>query len=108
MLAARYPETTVYASTRRMIQDHPPHDVSGLGISPPADRSRGYRAAALGLSAAVTVPAYALVLIPRDAVARTVSAGWPVFVLLVVLWQVGLVWLLTRLLKLQTDSPRRP
>ena len=108
MLTTRYPDTTVYASARRMIKDHPPHDVSGLGISPPADRSRGYRSAALGLSAAVMVPTYALFLIPRDAVAQTVTAGWPVFVLLVVLWQAGIVWLLTRLLKLQTDSPRRP
>ena len=108
MLTTRYPETTVYASARRMIKDHPPHDVSGLGISPPADRSRGYRSAALGLSAAVMVPTYALFLIPRDAVAQTVTAGWPVFVLLVVLWQAGIVWLLTRLLTLQTDSPRRP
>jgi hypothetical protein len=108
MLTTRYPETTVYASARRMIKDHPPHDVSGLGINPPADRSRGYRSAALGLSAAVMVPTYALFLIPRDAVAQTVTAGWPVFVLLVVLWQAGIVWLLTRLLKLQTDSPRRP
>ena len=108
MLKARYPETTVYASARRMIQDHPPHDMSGLGISVPADRSRGYRSAAFGLSAAVMVPTYALFLIPRDAVAQTVRAGWPAFVLLVVLWQAGIVWLLSRLLKLQTDSPRRP
>jgi len=107
MLAARYPETTVYASTRRMIRDHPPQDMSGLGISAPADRSRGYRLATFGLSAAVMVPTYALFLAPRDA-AQTLSAGWPVFVLLVVLWQAGLVWLLTRLLKLQTGSPRRP
>jgi hypothetical protein len=108
MLRARYPETTVYASARRMIRDHPPHDVSGLGITPPADRSRGYRSATLALSAAVMVPTYALFLVPRDAVAQTVSAEWPVFVLVVVLWHAGLVWLLTRLLKLQTDSPRRP
>jgi hypothetical protein len=108
MLTARYPGTTVYASARRMIRDHPPQDVSGLGITPPADRSRAYRSAALGLSAAVTVPTYALFLVPRDAVAQTVSAGWPVFVLLVVLWQAGLVWLLTRLLNLQTNPPRRP
>ena len=81
--------------------------MSGLGISTPADRSRAYRLATFGLSAGVMVPTYALFLIPRDT-AQTVSAGWPAFVLLVVLWQAGLVWLLTRLLKLQTDSPRRP
>ena len=102
MLTERYPEATVYVSARRMIRDHPPHDVSELGISPPADPSRAYRSATLALSAAVMVPTYALFLIPRDAAAQTVSAQWPAFLLLVVLWQVGLVWLLTRLLKLQT------
>ena len=108
MLAASYPGTRVYATARRMIRDHPPQDVSGLGITPPLDRSRGYRTAALVLGAAVMVPTYGLFLLPRDAVARTVSAWWVVFVLLVVLWQAGIVWLLTRLLALQTDAPRCP
>lgn len=108
MLAQSYPNTRVYATTRRMIRDHPPQDVSGLGITPPPDRSRGYRTAALVLSASVMVPTYALFLLPRDAIARTVSAWWVVFVLLVVVWQVGIVWLLTRLLALQADTPRRP
>ena len=107
MLAARYPNTRVYATVRRMIRDHPPQDVSGLGITPPPDRSRGYRTAALALSAAVMVPTYSLFLLPRDAIARTVSTWWPVFVLLVVLWQAGIVWLLTRLLALQGDAPGR-
>ena len=108
MLAARYPNTRVYATVRRMIRDHPPQDVTGLGITPPPDRSRGYRAAALALSAAVMVPTYSLFLLPRDAIAQTVSTWWPVFVLVVVLWQAGIVWLLSRLLALQTDAPRRP
>jgi len=108
MLAASYPDTRVYATVRRMIRDHPPQDVSGLGITPPVDRSRGYRTAALGLSAAVMVPTYALFLLPRDAIAHQVSTWWPVFVLLVVLWQVAIVWLLTRLLELQGAAPRRP
>jgi len=108
MLAASYPDTRVYATARRMIRDHPPHDVSALGISPPRDRSRGYRTAALLLSAAVMVPTYSLFLLPRDAIAHLMSAWWPVFVLAVVLWQAGIVWLLTRLLALQTDVPRRP
>ena len=108
MLAANYPDTQVYATARRMIRDHPPQDVGALGITPPPDRSRGYRSAALVLSAAVMVPTYALFLLPRDAIAQTVSAWWPVFLLLVVLWQMGIVWLPTRLLALQTDTPRRP
>jgi hypothetical protein len=107
MLAARYPSTRVYATTRRMIRDHPPQDVSALGITPPPDRSRGYRAATLVLGASVMVLTYALFLLPRDAIAHTVSAWWLVFVAGVVLWQVVIVWLLTRLLALQTDVPRR-
>lgn len=107
MLATRYPGTTVYATAGRMIRDHPPQDLSGLGIIPPVDRSRGYRAAALVLSAAVIVPTYALFLLPRDAIALAMAAWWPALVLAVVLWQAGIVWLLTRLLALQTGHPRR-
>jgi hypothetical protein len=105
MLGTRYPGTTVYATTRRMIRDHPPQDLSGLGIIPPVDRSRGYRTAALALTAAVTVPTYALFLLPRDAIAPAMVAWWPAFVIAVVLWQAGIVWLLTRLLALQTTRP---
>lgn len=108
MLAESYPGTRVYATARRMIRDHPPQDVSGLGITPPLDRSRGYRTATLALSAFVVASTCALFVLPRDAIARAVSAWWVVFVLLFVLWQVGTVWLLTRLLALQTDAPRRP
>lgn len=107
MLATRYPGTAVYATARRMIRDHPPQDLSGLGIIPPVDRSRGYRTAALVLSAAVIVPTYALFLLPRDAIAPAMAAWWPAFGLAVVLWQAGIVWLLTRLLALQTDRPRQ-
>ena len=106
MLATSYPGTRVYVTARHMIRDHPPHDLGALGITPPVDRSRGYRTAVLVLSALVVVWTCALFLLPRDVTARTVSAWWGVFVLLVVLWHVGTVWLLTRLLALQTDAPR--
>lgn len=104
MLTANYPGTRVYATARRMLRDHPPQDVTGLGINPPPDRSRGYRTAAVVLSASVMVLTCTLFLLPRDAVARSVSAWWWVFLLLVVLWQAGMVWLLMRLIALQTDT----
>lgn len=108
MLATSYPGTRVYATARQMIRHHPPQDVSGLGITPPLDRSRDYRTALLVLSASVAVSTCALFLLPRDAVAQMVSAWWWVFLLLVLLWQGGTVWLLTRLLALQTDATRQP
>lgn len=107
MLAARYPQTRVYGSARRMLKDFPPHDVRALGIDPPRDRSRGYRAAAIGLGAAVVLATYSLAFLPRDAVAHTLSRWWPLLVLLAVAWQVGLVWLISRLLTLQTTTPER-
>ena len=61
MLAAGYPGTRVYATAHSMLRDHPPQDVRALGIDPPRDRSRGYRAAAAALFAAAVLPAYSLV-----------------------------------------------
>ena len=107
MLKASYPGARVYATARQMIRDHPPQDVSALGITPPLDRSRGYRTAAIVLGAFVMVSTCALFLVPRTTIAGMVSAWWGVFLLVVVLWHVGVVWLLTRLLALQTDAPRQ-
>jgi hypothetical protein len=105
MLARRYPQVRVYGSARRMLKDHPPHDVRELGIDPPPDRSREYRAAAVALSAVVLVLTTALAALPRVAVSGEMVDWWPLLVLLAVAWQAGLVWLITRLLALQTPSP---
>jgi hypothetical protein len=104
MLDRRYPGVRVYTSARRMLRDHPPDDVRTLGIDPPRDRSRGYRAAAALLWAGVVVLAYSLAALPRASVAATVSHLWPLFVLVAVAWQVGLVWLFLRMLGLQTPA----
>jgi hypothetical protein len=108
MLAARYPGTTVYGSTRRMLKDHPPDDVSALGIHPPQDRSRGYRTATVLLWLSFLVPTYGLVVVPHDGIAVAVSRWWPLLLLLTVAWQVGMIWLLTRLLSLQSATPPGP
>ena len=105
MLEQQYPQTRVYSSARRMLRDHPPHDVHGLGIDPPRDRSRGYRAAAVMLCTSVLLLTYSLAALPRDAVAAVASQWWPLLVLLAVGWQAGLVWLLSRLVALQTTNP---
>ena len=105
MLAASYPDTIVYDSTRRMLKQHPPDDVSALGIRPPPDRSRGYRTATVALWLALVLPIYALLVLPHDDIAGTVSHWWPLVLLLDVAWQVGMVWLLGRLLALQVIHP---
>lgn len=101
MLAEAYPRTRVYASARRMLKDHPPQDVAGLGIVPPPDRSRGYRTAAVVLWAAFVVLAYSLAALPHATVDGAVSHWWPLLILLAVAWQAGLVWLITRMMALQ-------
>ncbi len=103
MLARAYPHTRVYGSERQMLKDFPPQDMSALGIVPPRDRSREYRAAAIGLSVAVPILTFLLAALPRLASAPQLEQWWPVLVLLAVAWQVGLVWILTRLMALQGD-----
>ena len=105
MLAASYPHTAVYDSTRLMLKDYPPHDVRGLGIDPPRDRSRGYRAALMILWVTVVLPTYALAAVPRATISDTVARWWPILLVLAIGWQVGMGWLLTRLLALQATGP---
>jgi hypothetical protein len=105
MLEATYPDTVVYDSTRRMLKDHPPDDVRGLGIDPPRDRSRGYRAAAVALWCTVLLPTYGLAAIPREAVSEAMTRWWPLVLIVAIGWQAGMVWLLSRLLSLQSTSP---
>jgi hypothetical protein len=107
MLAVQYPRTRIYGSARRMLKEYPPQDVRELGIDPPRDRSRGYRAAAAALWAAVVLLAYSVAALPREAVAHAVAQWWPLLVLLAVVWQAGLVWLFARMLALQTVNPAR-
>jgi hypothetical protein len=105
-LERRYPHTRVYRSTRRMLRDHPPQDVRELGIVPPPDRSRGYRAAALVLWALFVVAGYSVVLLPREQAAEVAADWWPLVVLLVLAVQAGFIWLLTRLMALQLPGER--
>lgn len=104
MLAESYPRTRVYTSERRMLRDHEPQDLHALGITPPRDRSREYRAAAIGLSVAVPLLTFLLAALPHLGLAQRMQSWWPVLVVLAVAWQAGLVWILTRLMALQTSG----
>jgi hypothetical protein len=53
----------------------------------------------------VLLPTYALAALQGEPRAAVVASWWPLLVLLAVGWQVGLVWLFTRLLALQSGSP---
>ena len=110
MLAAKYPGTVVYGSVRRMLREHPPDDVSALGVTPPRDRSRGYRMAVVGLWLLVLVTTYALAALSRDGV--VVSRWWPVMLVLAIAWQTGMVVLFAKLLNLsgakRTGPPSTP
>ena len=105
-LVERYPHTRVYASTRRMLRDHPPQDVRELGIAPPPDRSRGYRTAAIVLWALFVIAGYGVVLLPRERAGELAATWWPLLVLGAVAVQGAMVWLLTRLMALQLPAKR--
>jgi hypothetical protein len=105
MLAEQYPRTRVYHSARQMLKDHPPQDVRALGIHPPIDQSRGYRAAVVAIFVIGLVLTAALATLPRLAVAHGFEHWWPLLVIFTVAWQAGLVWLIARLMALQTPNP---
>ena len=105
-VAAQYPHTRIYRSTRRMLRDHPPQDVRELGIVPPPDRSRGYRAAAAVLWALFVVAGYSVVLVPRDTAVELAATWWPLLVVVVLAVQAGFIWLLSRLMTLQLPGER--
>jgi hypothetical protein len=108
MLAERYPSTAVYRSARSMLRDHPPHDVRALGIQPPPDRSRAYRAAVAGMFALSMMLVVALAAIPGRAEESGASVWWVVLVLATLAWQGGMVWLVGRLLALQGTGKGLP
>lgn len=104
MLARQYPGTRIYGSARRMVKDHPPHDVRPLGIDPSVDRSHGYRAAAAATYVVGLMVMLALAGVPGLVVADRFT-WWPLFVFFAALaWHVALVCLVARLLKLQTPG----
>ena len=104
MLAQRYPRARVYGSVRQMVRDYPPHEVRALGIDPPRDRTRGYRAAAAGTYLTGVVLTLLFAALPL-VVAHGFESWWPLFVFsFVLVWQATLVWLLARLVRLQTPD----
>lgn len=105
MLATRYPGTRVYGSARRMWRDHPPHDVSALGVHPPGDRSHRYRAAAVATYVSGVMLLLVLAGLPWLIGSHGFKNWWPLLVVFfAVAWQAALVLLVARLLRLQTPE----
>lgn len=104
VLAGHYPSAQVFGSTRAMLRALPPGDLSALGVVPPRDRSRLYRAALALLFVSFVVAGYSLVLVPHDVLARVAQQWWPLVLLVLVGWQAALIWLVAKLLRGQ-DSP---
>lgn len=96
MLAERYPTVQVYGSARRMVRDHPPEDVSALGVGP-VDRSPLWcRRAAFALWGLFVVAGWSLLLLPRSTVAPVAATWWPLLLAAVIAWHAGLIALVLR------------
>ena len=96
MLAARYPDAAVYTSRRAMHRDHPPADLTALGIQVRTDLSWRYRRAALLIWLVGVVALYAIAALPRGALLDARTPLWVSGLTVFVLWQAALVWLVTR------------
>lgn len=93
MLAERYPEAAVYGSVRRMLRNHPPDALDGLGVGGgPSRAARDRRAALVAWLLGVAV-LYGLVLLPWTAAGPGgIAAGVACFLA----WQALLVKLFLR------------
>ena len=103
MLAARYPQTAVYRSRRRMLREHPPHDLRALGITARPTAARRYKRAALCVWVLGVAACYSVALVPREAVRGAGPAVWLGALGGFLLWQALLVWLVAR-----CSTPPRP
>ncbi len=108
VLAARYPQAQVHRSTRRMLAAHPPQDLGALGITPPRDTSRAYRALLAVVFAGFLLAGYSLVLLPRAAVHDAAARWWPLVVLVVLGWHALLAWIASRLMRSSAPLVERP
>ena len=75
-LAQHYPQAAVYRSRRRMLREHPPDDLTGLGIAVRASPASRYRMAAFLIWLAGVLALYSIVVLPRGAVADAPPVLW--------------------------------
>lgn len=95
-IAERYPYTAVYRSRRRMLRDHPPADLAGLGISvsaaaSPHRRRRVVAVWAVGLVVLCTVAA-----VLSGALARAEPLAWASTLGVLLVWQALLIRMVGR------------
>ena len=76
----------------------------GVPAAGPQPRPTGRRPRCCGPRS--SLGAYALVVVPRAAVADAAAHWWPMLVLLTIGWQAALVWLFLRMMAEQMPSPR--
>ena len=96
MLAEHYPSAAVYRSRREMLRDHPPGDLSALGITVLPNPAGRYRRRAFAVWLGGVLALYGLAVLPRGVVAGAAPAVWLTALAAVVLWQAALVWLVVR------------
>ena len=96
MLAGHYPQAVVYRSRRRMVRDHPPQDLSALGVHARPSARRHYKHAAWGVWAVGVAACCSLALLPREAISAAGPATWGIALGGFLLWQALLVWLVAR------------
>ena len=106
LLAERYPGVLVYRSRRAMLRRHPPEDLSALGITVRPSRAPRYRWTALVVWLSGVLVLCSVAVVPRPVLLGISPAGWLGALVCFVLWQVALVWLVSRASPLPGQAPR--
>ena len=96
MLGERYPDVSVYRSRRRMVRQHPPEDLTGLGIAVRPNPAVRYAVSALALWACGIVALCSVAIAARADLDRMGPAEWIGALVCFLLWQAAFLWLVCR------------
>lgn len=91
VLAARYPQARIYRSNRRMVRDHPPDDLTELGITVAPSAASRYRRAALVVWLGGVLALYSIAVLSRGGVRHPAPVVWGAALTAFLLWQAALV-----------------
>lgn len=95
-LARAHPGARVYRGQRAMLRDHPPHDLSALGVEVVASPAARARRAAVAVWLVGAVLLYAVMVLPPGPFLEAPAPVWVSAVGLLLVWQVLLVRLFGR------------
>lgn len=106
VVAQHYPRATIYRTRSEMLLEHPPHDLTALGISTHPSSASQYRKTSFTVWAIGVTALYSLILLPRGTATHAPTPVWLGALTAFLLWQAVLVILVAQSSTPSASTPR--